>query len=59
MYDIGGSKGAGMSVPSGCNFFIFIEFWGKIGQNRAPPFWLAPSLLGNPGSATVIMMNTN
>ena len=51
----GGSKGAQKTpAPSAQNFFIFMQFSGKIGQiiGWRPPLGLAPPPLGNPGSAT-------
>ena len=40
--------------PMAQNFFIFMQFSGKIGQiiGWRPPLGLAPPPLGNPGSAT-------
>ena len=54
----GGSKrGARDACPPSLvqNFFIFMQFLGKIGQIidwRPPPLGLASPPLGNPGSAT-------
>ena len=47
--------------PLAQNFFIFMQFSGKIGQIigwRPPPLGLAPPPLGNPGSATAIEKQT-
>ena len=45
------------------NFFIFMQFSGKIGQiigwRPPPPLGLAPPPLGNPGSATARDQNSN
>ena len=55
---IGGSRGGAQGrapPPLGQIFFIFMQFFGKIGQIvcwRPPPLGLAPPRLGNPGSAT-------
>ena len=54
----GGSKGEGVRdappPPGGPNSFNFMQFFGKIWQNRmlVPPGELAPPPRGNPGSAT-------
>ena len=44
----------GRAPPVAQNFFIFMQFSGKIGQiiGWRPPLGLAPPPLGNPGSAT-------
>ena len=59
MLSIGGSRGGGRQgrapPPRPQNFFIFMQFSGKIGQIigwRPPPRELAPPPRGNPGSAT-------
>ena len=59
----GGSKGGceGRAPPPlAQNFFIFMQFLGKIGQiiGWAPPLGLAPPPLGNPGSATALSLKT-
>ena len=45
--------------PPGQNFFIFMQFSGKISQKVCwcPPLGLAPPPLGNPGSATAFWLN--
>ena len=45
-----------MPPPLAPNFFIFMQFSGKIGQiiGWHPPLGLVPPPLGNPGSATVL-----
>ena len=57
-------KGASRDAPPAQNFFIFMQFSGKIGQIigwcphfglASPPLGLAPPPLGNPGSATAYM----
>ena len=52
--DLRGRKGRA-PPPLAKNVFIFMHFLGKIGQiiGWRPPLGLAPSPLGNPGSATV------
>ena len=48
----GGFRGArGTSPPPTQNFFLFMQFLGKIGQMVGTALGLAPPL-GNPGSAT-------
>ena len=50
----GGSKGGARNAhPRGPNSFNFMQFFGKIWQNRmlAPPGGLVPPPRGNPGSA--------
>ena len=46
-------------TPLAQNFFIFMQFSGKIGQIIGwcpPPLGLVPPPLGNPGSATACMV---
>ena len=53
-FHTGRSRGREGRNPPGQNFFIFVQFSGKIGQIvcwRSPPGLVRP--LGNPGSATV------
>ena len=45
----------GMSAPHWVHFFVFMQFWGEIGQNNRvalPSLRLTLSPLGNPGSGT-------
>ena len=54
--DLRGREGR-VPSPLAQNFFIFMQFSGKIGQIigwRPPSLGLAPPPLGNPGSATAI-----
>ena len=59
----GGSKGGMRDAcpPLAQNFFIFMQFLGKIGQiiGWRPSLGLAPPSLGNPESATVQIPNNN
>ena len=50
--DLRGHEGRAPPLPQ--NFFIFMQFSGKIGQiiGWRSPLGLAPPPLGNPGSAT-------
>ena len=50
----GRARGTCTPPPLAQNFFIFMQFSGKIGQiiGWRPPLGLAPPPLGNPGSAT-------
>ena len=51
----GSARDARPLPPLAQNFFIFMQFLGKIGQiiGWPPPLGLAPPPLGNPGSTTV------
>ena len=52
--DLGGGRERRAPPPLAQNFFIFMQFSGKIGQiiGWRPPLGLVPPPLGNPGSAT-------
>ena len=56
LLDSGRSKGGreGCAPPLVQNFFIFMQFLGKIGQilGWRPPLGLVPPPLENPGSPT-------
>ena len=58
----GGSGGGVPRAPPAQNFFIFMQFLGKIGQiigwRAPPPLGLAPPPLGYPGSATACSVFT-
>ena len=60
MADLGGAGGA-RPAPLGQNFFVFMQFLGKIGQIVCwRPLWgWRPPRLGNPRSATDIYQQNN